>query len=109
MVDVKIGTKIPKDALKSGVTKDGKKWLVGAVKADKGYDQIDVWAVNPEVGTDSEVEVVSINAVKKSARKYTDKEGNEKWADVYSINAILKATETIPEGFSQLSEEDIPF
>lgn len=109
MVDVKIGTKIPKDALKSGTTKEGKLWLVGTVKAEKGYDQIDVWAVNPEVGVDSEVEITSINAVKKSARKYTDKDGNEKWADVYAVNAFLKATETIPEGFSKLSEEDIPF
>lgn len=113
MVQVKAGTVVPRETLRSG-EKDGKKWLVGRVDALKGYDRITVWADNAsEVDTSGDLQVVSISSVAKKNRKFTADDGTEKWADQYEINATLKPADTevqapIP-GFAQLSDESIPF
>ena len=112
MVTVRQGTVLLRETLKSG-EKNGKKWLLGRVDAVSGYDKITVWADNPtELRTDGDLEVVSISTVVKKNEKYTDKNGEEKWADKYEVNATLRPVETqgkIPEGFSQLTDESIPF
>ena len=110
MVQAKQGTIIHRETLKSG-EKDGKKWLLGRIDAEKGYDRITVWADNPgELRTDSDLMIDSISVVTKKNEKYKDKNGEEKWADKYEINATLKVAETSPvPGFSQLTDDSIPF
>ena len=111
MVAVNIGTIIKKETLKDGVKQDGSKWLFGTVNAEQGYDRITVWAANPDdVSRDSDLEVSVITGVKISNRKYKAKDGSEKWATEYHINAKLEkvAGSEIPEGFS-MTDEDIPF
>lgn len=95
-------------AIKTGTTKDGKKWAFGEVKADKGYDKIMVWAENPDELKDGAARIKEIVSVKKSAKKY-EKDGETKWADVYSINAVLEPASVVPSGFEQISDEDVPF
>lgn len=113
MVQIKEGTIVPRETLKAG-EKDGRKWLVGRVDAIKGYDKISVWADNAaELSTDEDLQVVSISSVSKKNEKYTNKDGEEKWIDKYEINATLKPAVNevqgnIP-GFSQISDESIPF
>ena len=107
MVEVKIGTIIKKETLKSGVSGD-RKWMFGTVSAESGYDRIKVWAKNPDVGTNSDVTVASISQAKITNRKYTKQDGTEAWATDFNIEADLKAINAIPEGFSQL-DDSIPF
>jgi hypothetical protein len=113
MVQVKAGTVVPRETLKSG-EKDGRKWLVGRVDALKGYDKITVWADNAsEFGKDEDLQVVSISSVTKKNKKFTADDGTEKWVDQYEVNATLKPAVNevqgaIP-GFSQISDEDVPF
>lgn len=113
MVQIKAGTIVPRETLKSG-EKDGRKWLVGRVDATKGYDKISVWADNAaELTTNGDLQVVSISSVTKKNEKWTTKEGEEKWIDKYEVNATLKPAvnevqSTIP-GFAQLSDDSIPF
>ena len=113
MVQIKAGTIVPRETLKSG-EKDGRKWLVGRVDAVKGYDKISVWADNAaELGTDEDLQVVSISSVSKKNEKYTNKDGEEKWIDKYEINATLEKAvnevQTPIEGFAQISDDSIPF
>ena len=110
MVQAKQGTIIHRETIKSGA-KDDKKWLLGRIDAEKGYDKITVWADNPdELRTDCDLEIVSISSVAKKNEKYKDKNGEEKWADKYEINATLKVAETSPvPGFTQLTDDSIPF
>lgn len=108
MVAVSKGTIIQKDALKQGTKRDGNKWLYGSVAS--GYDKIQVWAENPEVGISGDLEIVEIVQVKISNRKYVTDDGTEKWAKDFAVQAKLTPVAgQIPEGFSQLSDESIPF
>lgn len=113
MVQVKAGTVVPRETLKSG-EKDGRKWLGGRVDAIKGYDKITVWADNAsELGTQEDLQVVSISSVVKKNKKFTADDGTEKWVDQYEVNATLKPAVNevqgeIP-GFAQISDESIPF
>lgn len=118
MVTIKKGTVVLRETLKSGEA-NGRKWLLGRVDAERGYDKITVWADNAdELDTKGDLQVVSISAVYKKNEKYKTKEGEEKWIDKYEINATLKPIEyaqpdwpeqgTIP-GFAQLSDDSIPF
>lgn len=110
MVEVKKGTTISSGNLKSGVKKDGTKWLYGLVIAQQGYDTIKVWAENPEIGKDSDVQVVSISQAKITNRKIQKKDGSEAWATDFNINAKLEPLQmSIPEGFSMIEDDSIPF
>ena len=113
MVQIKAGTVVPRETLKSG-EKDGRKWLGGRVDALRGYDKITVWADNAdELKTDEDLQVVSISAVTKKNKKYTAEDGTEKWVDQYEINATLKPAvnevQSPVQGFAQISDEDVPF
>ena len=113
MVTIKVGTVVPRETLKKGEA-NGRKWLLGRVDAERGYDKITVWADNAdELNTDGDLQVVSISSVAKKNEKWTTKEGEEKWIDKYEVNATLKPAVhevqgAIP-GFAQLSDESIPF
>ena len=108
MVSINKGTIIEKANLKQGAKRDGSKWLFGSVAS--GYDKIQVWAENPEVGISSDLEIVEIVQVKISNRKYVADDGTEKWSKDFAVQAKLAPVAgQIPEGFSQLSDESIPF
>ena len=111
MVEVKKGTIITATDIKAGTGKNGT-WAFGKVKAEKGYDAITVWFANPEVYKDiTDYKIVSIESVKKTARKVKDAGGAEKWYDEYSCNAVMEVLPVpgdAPEGFSRL-DADIPF
>lgn len=92
--------------IKKGEGKSGS-WALCKVKAEKGYDSIDVWCANPEDVGNEPMKLGEIISVKKTARKY-EKDGVEKWADVYSVNARFEIADSM-NGFSKLNDEDCPF
>lgn len=109
MVQVKEGTVVLRETLKSG-ERDGRRWVMGSVDAVAGYDKIIVWADNPdELKTDGDLQVVSISGVRKTNRKYKDKNGEEKWNNQYEVNATLKPAVSEVPGLSQISDDSIPF
>lgn len=110
MVEVKIGTIIQKENLKAGTKKDGSPWLYGLVSATQGYDKIKVWASNSEVGSNSAVTVTEITQAKITNRKYTKPDGTEAWATEFNVEAKVEPIKSdIPEGFSMISDDQIPF
>lgn len=109
MIFVKKGVVISKDTVKSGKKQDGTPWLFGIISAESGYDKIQVWASNPEVGTGSDLEVDEIIQVKLQNRKYTDNDGNEKWAKDFTVQAKLSKIGSPVEGFAMISDDSIPF
>lgn len=104
MVEVKVGT-ILKD-FKSGTSSKGP-WAVAEVKAEQGYDRIKVWAANPNDIAGGMI-VAEILSAKITNRKY-EKDGQERWATDYNIQAKLAPIEEQQvEGFERIDEE-LPF
>ena len=111
MVKVEIGTVVPKATIKSGSGDKGR-WLFGKIKAEKGYDEITVWATNPDdLNPTCDQTVVSIESVSKTNKKSTT---DGKWYNYYNVNAMLSSavkagssTEVI--GFEPLDDDTIPF
>lgn len=86
MVNVKVGTVLDLTKARTGNGKYGD-WMKVEVKAEKGYDRIDVWVTNAEEAKKFKVagEITEIQSVKLGSRQYQDK-----WYPEYSINAKLK-------------------
>lgn len=85
-VAVKTGEIYPAKTLKSGMGKKGA-WALLKVKAEKGYDEIDIWATNAEeLKNPQAVKVVSIDSAQITNQKSPD---GTKWYTHYSINAKL--------------------
>ena len=112
-VTVRIGDKIPASEIKSG-TNDGKAWGMAKVKADKGYNTITLWVDNVSDldVTASVYKVDKILSITHNDRKYTTKNGEEKWvkdihADVVLVPDAFTEVDDI-KGFEKLSD-DIPF
>ena len=110
MVNVKIGTIVKSDTLKSGLSESKGKWLFGFVNADKGYDRIQVWASNADkLDKDSDLTVTEILQVQLVNKKY-EKDGEEKWAQNTVVQAKLEPVKSnILEEFAQLRDDSIPF
>lgn len=110
MVNVKIGTIIKNDTLKSGVSETKGKWLFGFVNAEKGYDRIQVWASNADkLDKDSDLTVTEILQVQLVNKKY-EKDGEEKWVQNTVVQAKLEPVKNnILEEFAQLRDDSIPF
>lgn len=108
MVTVNIGTVIPASTIKSGTSKD-RTWAFGEAKAEKGYDKITCWFANPDVSPNTDYKVKAIQSVTKSAKKYTDKSGVEKWADTYSITALCEPCDPNPMSEFATLDDSIPF
>ena len=71
--------------------------------------KIQVWAKTPEVGTSSDLAITDITQAKVVNRKYV-KDGEEKWATDYVLEAVVEKINVSPiEGFSQITDESIPF
>ena len=91
-VKINVGDIIDTSAAKFGTRKDGSSWGFVSVNAEKGYDKITAWFVNPEAAQGrARVEVAQISGAKIGNRKYTDKSGAEKWATDYSVDITVKA------------------
>ena len=85
MVEVKEGMTVSLADAKSGNGGHGPYFLVN-VKADKGYDKIQIWATNaPEAAELKDAAVVKkIKSAKLGAHQY-----NGKWYNDYSVSAEL--------------------
>ena len=94
MVKVSVGDVLNlADARYGTRAKDGGKWGFCNVKAETGYDKIQVWFQNPEVAEGKQaVEVVAIMGVKLSNRKYKGKDGQDKWGVDYSVEVTVQPT-----------------
>ena len=92
MVKLNVGDTIDVSNAKTGTrSKDGSQWCMVEVKADKGYDKLVCWVVNPaEAQGRQRVEVVAINGVKVSNRQYTTKSGEQKWITEYNADITVK-------------------
>lgn len=91
MVTIKVGDKLDTSNAKFGIKQSGEPWGFCEVKASKGYDKISAWFVNPdEAKGRSQVEVIAINGAKMSNRKYTGRDGVEKWTTEYSVDVTVK-------------------
>ena len=91
MVQIKVGDKLDVSNAKYGMRQDGTPWGMAEVKAAKGHDKISAWMVNPdEAKGRSQVEVIAINGAKMSNRKYTGRDGVEKWTTEYSVDVTVK-------------------
>lgn len=110
MVNVKIGTIVKSDTLKSGLSENKGKWLFGFVNAEKGYDRIQVWASNADkLDKDSDLTVTEILQVQLVNKKY-EKDGEEKWVQNTVVQAKLEPVKNnILEEFAQLRDDSIPF
>lgn len=88
-VTVKKGEIYPAKEMKSGVGKRGE-WALLSVKAEKGYDKIDIWATNPaDVKGAGAVKIVDFEAASITNQKKETPEGI-KWYIHYSVNAKLE-------------------
>ena len=92
MIQVKVGQMLDCTNARFGMRQDGKPWGLTEVKAEKGYDKLTVWFTNPDVAKGrTQVEVIAISSAKMSNRRYTAKDGQEKWVTDYSVDATVKA------------------
>jgi len=106
MVEVKVGTVI-KDGFREGSSSKGP-WACAEVKAEQGYDKIKVWAENPNDIAGAMV-ITEILSVKITNHKYPAKDGSEKWATDYNVQAKLAKADGTPAGFEKLDDDNIPF
>ena len=119
MVTVKKGDVLAVKDFKSGKRKDGTTYMFCEVKADKGYDKMLVWVDNADTlqATGNMVQIREIVSSTLSHHKYTKKNGEETWADDYSINAVIddysgqmpKNSPNPFDGFSKLDDNEINF
>lgn len=94
MVKVKVGDILPAKDMKSGTAQSGKQWAMLAVKAEKGYDKITVWAENPaDIVGAAAVKVVSVTDVVLKKDKRTMPDGTDRWYDNCNVTAKLEKAE----------------
>lgn len=102
-VKVVKGETYPAKNLKSGIGKKGA-WALLSVKAEKGYDKIDIWASNPEdVKGASAVKVIDIEDVQITNQRSQD---GTKWFTHYSVSAKLAPVAGHSNGDEWVSAED---
>lgn len=107
MIEIKVGEEIPVAGALVG--SDGKYWKVN-VNAQRGYDKIQVWAVNPKQAKDitGMAKVESITSVKLTAHQYQGK-----WYPDYVINARLVQGNTEPPAdfmeAGTVVDDELPF
>ena len=85
MVEVRAGNEIPVSGAVKGTSNKGEYFKV-IVKAEKGYDKIDVWATNPKeaMGIVGMAKIAGIASAKVTAHQY-----NGKWYTDYVVEAKL--------------------
>ncbi len=84
---IKKGDEISLDEMKSGEGAKGV-WAFVTVKAEKGFDKIQLWAVNAEearyfTGTAKVKDILSVSI------SHTQSKDKSRWYDNYSANVIL--------------------
>lgn len=85
MLELRAGGEIPVAGAVKGTSNKGEYFKI-TVKAEKGYDRIDVWAINPKEAMEitGMAKVAGIASVKIGAHQY-----NGKWYTDYSVEARL--------------------
>jgi len=106
MVEVKVGTVINEGGFREGTSSKGP-WAFAELKAEQGYDKIKVWAENPN-DIAGAMTITEILSVKITNRKY-QKDGVDKWATEYNVQAKLAKADGIPANFEKLEDDNIPF
>lgn len=102
-VAVKVGEIYPAKTLKSGMGKKGA-WALLKVKAEKGYDEIDIWATNAEeLKNPQAVKVVGIESAQITNQRSQD---GTRWYTHYSVNAKLEAIAGHSEGGEWVTPEE---
>ena len=102
-VAVKVGEIYPAKTLKSGMGKKGA-WALLKVKAEKGYDEIDIWATNAEeLKNPGAVKEVGIESAQITNQRSQD---GTKWYTHYSVNAKLEAIAGHSEGGEWVTPEE---
>lgn len=107
MIEISVGKEIPVVNAKFGSSSRGDYFKV-PVKAERGYDKIDVWATNPKEANDivGMAKVESIKSVKLGAHQY-----NNKWYTDYTVNAKLVQgnPEAAFEQAEPVEDDELPF
>ena len=108
MIELKVGQEIPVTTAVKGKSNKGA-YFKAEVKADRGYDKIQVWATNPDEAANiiGMAKIAEIKSVKLSAHQYKDK-----WYPDYMINAKLTQGATEVPDFldpETVDEADLPF
>ena len=108
MVEIKVGNEIPVAGAVKGTSNKGEYFKVG-VKAQKGYDRIDVWATNPKeaMNITGMAKVAAIASVKLGAHQY-----NGKWYSDYIVNAKLAQGAAEAQDFmmpEEVDDAELPF
>jgi hypothetical protein len=89
-VEVSVGEHLPMTGAKFGSSDKGA-WALIKKEAERGYNRINIWIRNPDaVRNASEIEVVSVDKATVSDRKYTDKSGQERWTNDFSVDVTAK-------------------
>ena len=113
MVEVKKGQLIDVGHARTGTSQRGP-WFKLEVKADRGYDRINVWATNFDEA--NAIRNTAVVAEIESAR-ITAKQYQGKWYTEYNIDAVLKQGQGVAVqqqtdfGIAQdaVNDTDLPF
>jgi len=106
MLRLKIGDYINISEGKTGMGAKGP-WLFAVAKADKGRDQITVWADNADEAKNWEAaKIKEISSVSVG-----HKQVNNNWYTTFSVNAILEKADAIEAGFvpDLMADVNLPF
>lgn len=107
-IEIKVGREFPVAGAKFGNSSRGEYYKVD-VKAEKGWDKIQVWATNPKDAKDiiGNAKVTKIAGVKLGAHLY-----NGKWYTDYTVDAELAQGNQETVMFEQVElggDDDLPF
>lgn len=107
-VKIEKGAEIPVAGASKGNGSRGPYFKV-IVKAEKGYDKIQVWAANPSeaINITGMARVAEIKSARKSAHEY-----NGKWYDDVIVEAVLaQGTMTDPDFMmpEAVDDAELPF
>ena len=105
-VTVKAGETYPAKDFRTGRGAKGA-WALFKVKAEKGYDTINIWATNPEgLENAAGLKVKRIETVELKAR--LDEKTN-RWYRDYNITAELVKTEDVRFGEKDMAKDEEDF
>lgn len=105
-----MAVKIANGEIISGKVRSGEsakgEWAFTVAKAEKGYDQISIWATNPQdVQGASAVKIVSIESASITNQRKEGAEGT-KWYTNYSVTAKLERVVAHNDGEEWATPED---
>lgn len=108
MVEIKVGQEFPVTNAVKGKSNKGE-YFKADVKADRGYDKIQVWATNPAeaMNITGMAKVAEIHSTKLSAHQY-----NGKWYPDYTVNAkLVQGATEVPDFMDAIpvDDTDLPF